>query len=74
MSQHRSLKTSTLSRHRNVLKRIERIKILKEQGKWKEGDSFFALPKIKSLKVKVKKEKGAKSEQGAEDNSSQKKT
>lgn len=46
-----------MRRHRSVLKRLERIKILKERGEWKEGYSFFGLPKIKTQKIKVKKEK-----------------
>jgi len=35
-----------LSRHRNVLTRAERIKVLKEEERWKEGDSVLALPKV----------------------------
>lgn len=52
-----------MRRHRSVLKRLERIKILQEKGEWKEGYSFFGLPKIKTLKIKIKKEKVEKPEE-----------
>ena len=52
-----------MRRHRSVLKRLERIRILKERGEWKEGYSFFGLPKIKTQKIKVKKEKVEKPEE-----------
>lgn len=56
MSQHPSLRFDSVSvKHRNVLKRFERIKIMKEQGKWEGRQSVYGLPKIKSLKIKVKK-------------------
>ncbi len=48
MSQHPSLKSASKIREkRNVLKRFERIDILKEQGKWKAGDRGVGLPKTK---------------------------
>ncbi len=48
MSQHRSLKSaSKIAVRRNVLKRFERIDLLKERGKWKEGDRGMGLPKTK---------------------------
>ena len=46
-------------KHRSVLKRYERIKTLKEKDKWSDEDSPFGLPKLKILKIKVKKEKQA---------------
>jgi small basic protein (TIGR04137 family) len=50
MSQHRSLKVADKIRtKRNVLKRFERVDILRETGKWKEGDRAFGLPKTKPL-------------------------
>ncbi len=56
MSQHRSLKVDSVgTRHRNVLSRIERIKKLKDLKRWDDTKSVFNLPKIRSLKVKVKK-------------------
>ena len=61
MSQHSSLKVSSVGvKHRNVLKRHERIKKLKEMEIWKDRVSAFKLPKIKSLKIKVKKTKAEK--------------
>ena len=48
MSMHRSLKSaSKVATRRNVLKRFERIEVLKEAGKWKEGDRGRGLPKTK---------------------------
>ena len=47
MSIHPSLKTKSVVVKRNVLKRFERIKLLKKQGKWKEGDRVTGLPKTK---------------------------
>ena len=49
MSQHPSLKSSSsIAAKRNVLKRFERIDLLKARGKWKEGDRGTGLPKTKS--------------------------
>jgi small basic protein (TIGR04137 family) len=48
MSQHRSLRsTSTLSAKRNVLKRFERVELLRKRGQWKEGDRVTGLRKTK---------------------------
>jgi small basic protein (TIGR04137 family) len=48
MSQHPSLKSASKIREkRNVLKRFERVDILKDQGKWKAGDRGVGLPKTK---------------------------
>jgi small basic protein (TIGR04137 family) len=47
MSMDRSLKIrGALRRHRNVLKRAERIEQLKDEERWLEGDSVFGLPKV----------------------------
>jgi len=47
MSIDRSLKTKgALSRHRNVLRRAERVEQLEEEERWGEGDSVFGLPKV----------------------------
>ena len=49
MSQHQSLKSaSKIVVKRNVLKRFERIDILRKAGKWKEGDRGQGLPKTRS--------------------------
>jgi len=48
MSQHRSLKgASTIAARRNVLKRFERVELLKKRGQWKEGQKVIGLPKTK---------------------------
>lgn len=62
MSQHRSLRIDSVGvKHRNVLKRNEKIKRLEEEGKWdKVSSSPYKLPKVKSMKIKVKGGGGAK--------------
>ena len=63
MSMHKSLVAKNkLARQRSVLTRAERLKILGEDGRWKDGDSVYGLPKVRTFvttKVgkKVKKEK-----------------
>ena len=67
MSVDRSLKAAnSLTRHRNVLSRAERLKKLTEEEQWKEGESVFGLPKVAHRNLKVgKKIKKAKAEEGA---------
>ena len=69
MSIDKSLKRkSALARSRSVLTRAERITTLKEQEKWTEGRSPFGLPKVRVLKVvlkKAKKEKVAEEDEPA---------
>jgi len=50
MSQHPSYKAGGggIQMKRNVMKRYERIDILKKSKKWKEGDHIYGLPKTKS--------------------------
>jgi small basic protein (TIGR04137 family) len=49
MSQHSSLKSaSKIATKRNVLKRFERIEVLRAKGTWKDGDRATGLPKTKS--------------------------
>ena len=62
MSLDKSLKSkASLSRHRNVLTRAERIDALKEDDRWDNGQSPVGLPKISHRKAKVgKKSKAAK--------------
>ena len=46
MSQHRSLKgASTITVKRNVLKRFERVDLIKKRGQWKDSQSVLGLPK-----------------------------
>ena len=60
MSQHPSLRIGRRSKqHRSVLKRYERLQTLKGKEEWKEGDSVLGLPKVKTLRIKLKKEKAA---------------
>ncbi len=47
MSIDSSLKIKgALTRHRNVLRRAERIEQLKDEERWSEGDSLLGLPKV----------------------------
>ena len=48
MSQHRSLRAaSTTGAKRNVLKRFERVEVLKRRNQWKSGDKVTGLRKTK---------------------------
>ena len=48
MSQHRSLKgASTITAKRNVLKRFERVEVLRKRGQFKDGDKVIGLRKTK---------------------------
>jgi small basic protein (TIGR04137 family) len=58
MGIHPSLKSSDKDKKaRSVLKRTERLKTMLEKKQWKEGDDVFGLPKIKTVRIKIKKEK-----------------
>ena len=61
MSIHRSLKSAdTMKRHRSVLSRLERIRILQEKGSLDlESSSVLGMPKVKHLKMRIRKEKAA---------------
>jgi small basic protein (TIGR04137 family) len=60
MSIHSSLRTGGVgSKHRSVLKRYERLKVLKDKSLWSDEKSALGLPKVKQQKLKVKKEKAA---------------
>jgi len=64
MSIDKSLRRkNSLQRARNVLTRGERIKTLKDEERWQEGRSPYALPKVKVVKIVVKKAKKAKEEE-----------
>lgn len=66
MSVHSSLRSSgTGGKHRSVLKRFERLKVLKEKGIWNDEKSVLGLVKVKQQRIKVKKEKAAAAEPGA---------
>jgi len=67
MSIHPSLTISEQDKKpRSVLKRAERIRQMQGGGKWKEGDAVCGLPKIKSVRIKIKKEKVEKAADAAE--------
>ena len=54
MSMHRSLKgASKVAARRNVLKRFERIEVMKAAGKWKEGDRGRGLPAALAFEVGI---------------------
>lgn len=56
-----------LARMRNVLTRDERIVKLKEMDRWQDGRSPLGLPKVRVVKLAMKKKKKAKEEEaGAE--------
>jgi small basic protein (TIGR04137 family) len=48
MSQHNSLQSAKgIAVKRNVLKRFERVELLKKRGLWKEGQRIVGLKKTK---------------------------
>ena len=60
MSIHSSLRTGGKgNKHRSVLKRYERLKILKDKNLWDPQKSVLGIPKVKMQKIKVKKEKSS---------------
>jgi small basic protein (TIGR04137 family) len=68
MSIDKSLRRgNALARSRNVLTRGERIKVLQDEERWKDGRSPFGLPKVRVLKVgkKAKKAKEEKTDEAA---------
>jgi len=63
MSIHPSLRASDKDKkQRSVLKRTERLRHMLDKGEWKEGDDVYGLPKIKAVRIKIKKEKAEKVE------------
>ena len=48
MSRHPSYGKSGITKQRNVMKRFERIDALKKEGRYKDGDSVYGLPKTKN--------------------------
>lgn len=66
MSIHPSLNLSEKDKKpRSVLKRTERLRIMIEKNQWKEGSDVYGLPKIKTVRIKVKKEKAAEKTEAA---------
>jgi len=64
MSIDKSLRRkNSLQRARNVLTRGERIKRMQNEERWPDERSPFGLPKIKVIRIVVKKAKKAKEEE-----------
>ncbi len=57
MSIHSSLRGGGKNKkHRSVLKRYERLRVLKDKNLWADGKNVMGLPKVKQQRLKVKKE------------------
>ncbi len=54
-------------RNRNVLTRAERLTKLQEAERWSEGDPVMGLPKVRVVKVSLKKKKKAKKAEDEEE-------
>lgn len=50
--------------NRNVLSRAERIEKLKEADRFNDASSVLGLPKVRVLKISMKKKKKVKAEEG----------
>lgn len=73
MSIDKSLKRKGgMGRNRCVMKRVERIQKMMDDGKWVDGTSPFGIPKTRFLKVVLKKKK-EKTEDAAADAKDEKK-
>jgi small basic protein (TIGR04137 family) len=67
MTMDKSLRVRAgLIRSRSVLTRAERIERLKASDRWQEGDTPFALPKVRVYKMAIRKKKKKKEEEGEE--------
>jgi len=63
MTIDKSLKVQKgLIRNRSVLTRGERLQKLVESDRWAEGDSPFGLPKVRVVRLAMKKKKKKKEE------------
>jgi small basic protein (TIGR04137 family) len=63
MTMDRSLKVQAGAiKSRNVLTRAERVVRLKELDRWQEGMDVVGMPKVRVLKVSLKKKKKVKKE------------
>lgn len=49
---------------RNVLTRAERLTKLIEADRWSEGDPIYGIPKVRVVKISLKKKKKVKTEDG----------
>lgn len=66
MSIHSSFRSSgSKAGHRNVLNRLERLEKLEAAGRWNPSEKgLFGLPKVRSIKVAMKKKKKKDGEEG----------
>ena len=62
----KSLRIARPRRSRGVLTRGERITQLQQSDRWVEGRSPLGLPKVRVVKLAMKKKKKKKEEEGAE--------
>jgi small basic protein (TIGR04137 family) len=61
MTIDKSLKVSRgLIKNRSVLSRAERIERLRDADRWNEGDPVLGLPKVRVIKISLKKKKKVK--------------
>ena len=58
---------------RNVLTRAERIARLQETDRWSADSDVLGMPKVRVLKVSLKKKKKVKKEEGEDDKKGKKK-
>ena len=64
MTMDRSLKVQAGAiKSRNVLTRAERITRLQELDRWSDEDSVVGMPKVRVVKVSLKKKKKVKKEE-----------
>ena len=47
---------------RNVLTRAERLEKLRDDDRWAEGDNVYGMPKVRVVKISMKKKKKVKKE------------
>ncbi len=67
MSIHSSFRTGgSAAKHRNVLTRLERLEKLEAAERWNQESGLFGLPKVRSIKVAMKKKKKKTEEEEAE--------
>ena len=51
---------------RNVLTRPERLAKLIDEDRWKPGDSVYGIPKVRVVKISMKKKKKVKTDEEEE--------
>jgi small basic protein (TIGR04137 family) len=49
--------------NKSVMTRVERINRLKELGKWEDGNAILGMPKVRVVKISMKKKKKEKTEE-----------